>query len=211
MEEELFKEMIEENYIICGSDEAGRGPLAGPVTAAAVVLGKDFPTSILNDSKKLSEKERIKISKIIMERAKAYAIVSLSHLVIDEINILNASLLAMEKALEKVMKLTRVDVFYVDGNKVPASPVITRAIVKGDQKVPEIMAASILAKVERDRIMTLCGKKWPLYGFEIHKGYGTPAHLQALMLYGASKIHRAGFLKKIRAKPLASPEQTELW
>ena len=121
----------------------------------------------------------------------------MSHKEIDRINILNASLLAMKRAFEKVQRIQRPDILLVDGNKTPSVSIPCSAIVKGDGKVPEIMAASILAKVERDRIMTLCGKKWPEYGFEIHKGYPTKRHYELLRKYGPCEIHRQTFLKKL--------------
>lgn len=202
MEEELFKEYGNSDIVIAGSDEAGRGPLAGPVTAACVILGKDFPLEILDDSKKLTEKERLDAEKVIKEKAECYAVVSLSHMVIDEINILNASLTAMRMAFEKVFEKRKVSVLLVDGNKTPDVPVECHAVVKGDQKVPEIMAASILAKVERDRIMDLADLKWPMYGYKKHKGYPTKAHIEAVKKYGPSPISRKSFHAKGLTPPL---------
>ena len=175
MENGLFSDIPDDDFgVVCGADEAGRGPLAGPVTAAAVVLPDDFPIEILNDSKKMCEKERDEAAVIIKEKATAWAIVSLSHKVIDRINILVDSLL-------------------VDGNKKPDVPVYVKAIVKGDAKIPEIMAASILAKTERDRIMKLCDAKWPEYGYAKHKGYPTEEHREAILKYGPSPIERMTF------------------
>ena len=194
MENGLFSDIPDDDFgVVCGADEAGRGPLAGPVTAAAVVLPDDFPIEILNDSKKMSEKERDEAAVIIKEKATAWAIVSLSHKVIDRINILNASLLAMRKAYEHVAEETHVDSLLVDGNKKPDVPVYVKAIVKGDAKIPEIMAASILAKNERDRIMVLCDRKWPGYGYAKHKGYPSPEHRKRIAELGPSPIERMTF------------------
>ncbi len=197
MEKGLFDiDFNVDGMIICGADEAGRGPLAGPVTAAAVVLPKDFPFSILNDSKKMSEKERDEAALVIKEKAVAWAVVSLSHKVIDRINILQSSLYAMKLAYERVAGKTKVDVLLVDGNKKPDVQIQCQAIVKGDGKIHEIMAASILAKTERDRIMKLCDKKWPQYGYAKHKGYPTKAHIEAIEKYGPSPIERTTFTYK---------------
>ena len=197
MENGLFDTNFnDDGCIICGSDEAGRGPLAGPVTSAAVVLPPDFPIEILNDSKKMTEKEREEAAAIIKEKAVAWGIVSLSHLVIDKINILQASLLAMKLSYEKVSEKTHVDILYVDGNKRPDVGIECHAVVKGDQKIPEIMAASILAKTERDRIMKLCDEKWPQYGYSKHKGYPTKEHIALIEKYGPSPIARKTFMTK---------------
>ena len=182
-----------DNLIICGADEAGRGPLAGPVTAGAVVLPENFPFEILNDSKKMNEKERDEAAVIIKEKAVAWAVVSLSHKIIDRINILQASLYAMKLAYEHVAAKTHVDILLVDGNKKPDVPVQCQAIVKGDGKIHEIMAASIIAKTERDRIMKLCDEKWPMYGYGKHKGYPTKEHIRAIEKYGPSPIERTTF------------------
>lgn len=194
MENGLFPDIADDDYgVICGADEAGRGPLAGPVTAAAVVLPPTFPFEILNDSKKMSEKQRLEAERIIKEKAVAWAIVSLSHKVIDRINILNASLLAMKMAYSKVSKTVHVDTLLVDGNKKPDVDIPVHAVVKGDAKIHEIMAASILAKTERDRIMMLCDAKWPEYGYAKHKGYPTEEHREAIRKYGPSPIERMTF------------------
>lgn len=177
--------------VIAGADEAGRGPLAGPVTAACVVLPRDFPFMILRDSKKLSEKRRYEAEKVIKEKAIAWAVASVSHRIIDEINILNASMLAMATAFSKLG--VSVDVLLVDGNRIPDVPVPCNAIVKGDSKVPEIMAASILAKNYRDRLMSLADRKWPQYGYAKHKGYPTKEHIERIKLYGPSPIQRMTF------------------
>ena len=194
MENGLFPDIADDDYgVICGADEAGRGPLAGPVTAAAVVLPSSFPFEILNDSKKMSEKQRLEAERIIKEKAVAWAIVSLSHKVIDRINILNASLLAMKMAYSKVSKSVHVDTLLVDGNKKPDVDIPVHAVIKGDAKIHEIMAASILAKTERDRIMMLCDAKWPEYGYAKHKGYPTEEHREAIRKYGPSPIERMTF------------------
>lgn len=194
MENGLFPDISDDDYgVICGADEAGRGPLAGPVTAAAVVLPPTFPFEILNDSKKMSEKQRLEAERIIKEKATVWAVVSLSHKVIDRINILNASLLAMKMAYSKVSKSVHVDTLLVDGNKKPDVDIPVHAVVKGDAKIHEIMAASILAKTERDRIMMLCDARWPDYGYAKHKGYPTEEHREAIRKYGPSPIERMTF------------------
>ena len=151
MEYSLFDDSIDK-MIVCGTDEAGRGPLAGPVVAASVVLPQDFPLSLLGDSKKLTEKQRAKAEIVIKQRAIAYSVCVIDNHMIDKINILQASLLGMKKSYEDVKLKTKVDILLCDGNKTPDVDCPVKAIVKGDSKVPEIMAASILAKNERDRI-----------------------------------------------------------
>ena len=178
--------------IACGSDEAGRGTLAGPVVAAAVILPEGFPLDILDDSKKLSERKRKEAERVIKEKA-IWAVASVSHKDIDRINILNASMLAMRKAYEKVRKIRQPDILLVDGNRKPDVDIPCSAIVKGDSKVPEIMAASILAKCERDRLMELAARKWPAYGYDRHKGYPTKAHVKAIEENGPSPIERMSF------------------
>ena len=218
-----------ENIITIGTDEAGRGPLAGPVCAAAVVLGDSFPAEILNDSKKLSEKKREEAEKIIKEKAVSYAVCYVSPAEIDNMNILRASLLAMKKACEKVLSdLDKKEILpelrkngsekiisiLADGNKtfsiqttlVPAKKIRIRSIVKGDAKIHEIMAASILAKTARDRIMRHADKKWPLYGFAKHKGYPTSDHAEAILKYGYCPIHRRTF----KIPELKNPKQSDL-
>lgn len=193
MQRELF-EQFDDEKVVCGTDEAGRGPLAGPVVAASVILPPDFPIQILNDSKKMSEKERIKVEAIIKEKATAWAICAISHKIIDKINILNASLLGMKKSYEKLRdKGYKVTILLCDGNKTPDVDCPVEAIVKGDGKIPEIMAASILAKNHRDRLMDEADKKWPQYGFSHHKGYPTKEHYEALKNYGPCPIHRLSF------------------
>lgn len=193
MQRELF-EQFDDEKVVCGTDEAGRGPLAGPVVAAAVILPHDFPVEILNDSKKMSEKERIKVEAIIKEKATAWAVSAISHKIIDKINILNSSLLGMKRSYEKIRdEGYKVTILLCDGNKTPDVDCPVEAIVKGDAKVPEIMAASILAKNHRDRLMDRADKKWPQYGFAHHKGYPTKEHYEALKKYGPCPIHRLSF------------------
>lgn len=179
--------------VICGIDEAGRGPLAGPVCAAAVILDEDFPTELLDDSKVLSEHKRLIAEQQIKEHAVAWAVAWATPQEIDRYNILQASLLAMKRAYGKIRTTHPVDLAKVDGNKKPDLDCATVAIVKGDATVPAIMAASILAKNARDRFMVLADKKWPLYGFAKHKGYPTAEHRDACLLYGLTPIHRKTF------------------
>lgn len=198
MEEQLNLFSIPEISITAGCDEAGRGPLAGPVYAACTVLPKDFPFEFLNDSKKLSEKKRIEAEKLIKQKAIAWAVAFATPGEIDRINILNASMLAMKRAFEKVRKQLsdkniEIQLLQVDGNKKPDVDIPCQAIIKGDSRIHEIMAASILAKNERDRFMIKAGKKWPEYGFAKHKGYPTKEHYIALSEYGPCPIHRLSF------------------
>ncbi len=193
MEDYSLFDQMDESYIICGADEAGRGPLAGPVVAAAVILPQDFPFEILGDSKELTEKERLYAECIIKEKAVSYGITAVSHVVIDKINILNASMLAMAESYKKASLKVKPDILLVDGNKCPSVDIPVKAIVKGDSKIPEIMAASILAKTERDRLMELADLKWPQYGYKKHKGYPTKMHYEAIGKYGPSPICRMSF------------------
>ncbi|MDD4010532.1 MAG: ribonuclease HII [Sphaerochaetaceae bacterium] len=178
--------------LVCGSDEAGRGPLAGPVYAASVVLPSDFPVEILGDSKALSLKRRLYAEAIIKEKA-VWAVSFCTAEEIDRINILQASLLAMAKSAQKVHEKAAFDCLLVDGNKKPLVPWPCNAIVKGDATIPQIMAASILAKCARDRFMESAALKWPHYGFEVNKGYPTKAHRQACLEWGLCPIHRRTF------------------
>lgn len=180
--------------IICGVDEAGRGPLAGPVFAAAVILPYHTEIEGLNDSKKLSEKKREYLFDIICEKAISFGIASCDEKEIDEINILNASLLAMNRAVEKLN--IKPDIALIDGNKTPKLDIPAEAIVKGDAKSASIAAASILAKVSRDRYMLELAKEYPQYEFEKHKGYPTKLHYEKISEFGISPIHRMTFLKK---------------
>jgi ribonuclease HII len=198
MENELFA--FETPDLICGIDEAGRGPLAGPVVAAAVVLGPAFPLSILGDSKQLTEKQRLYAEEVIKAEALYWAVASASAQEIDRFNILGASLLAMKRSYLKIKKEIPISLALVDGNQRPDLDCATKTIVKGDATIPQIMAASILAKNLRDRYMVLCDKKWPLYQFAKHKGYPTEEHRKACLLYGLSPIHRRSFHIEIPAK-----------
>ena len=180
--------------IICGVDEAGRGPLAGPVCAAAVILPKGLEIPGLTDSKKLTDKKRRELFPVIKEQAIAYGIGLASHDEIDEINILQATYLAMERALAQLT--VKPDIALIDGNRAKDFGLPVRTVVKGDSLSMNIAAASILAKVTRDDLMLVLAEKYPQYGFEVHKGYGTKAHYEALRAHGASEIHRKTFLKK---------------
>lgn len=182
---------------VCGIDEAGRGPLAGPVYAAAVILPTGLEIEGLNDSKKLSEKKREQLFPIICEKAIAYSIGIATEKEIDEINILNATFLAMKRAVEGLS--VKPDYALVDGNRYPkiSNDIKEEVIVKGDAKSMSIAAASILAKVSRDRFMLEITKEYPQYCFEQHKGYGTKLHYEKILEYGPSPIHRMTFLKKL--------------
>lgn len=181
--------------LICGVDEAGRGPLAGPVCAAAVIMPEGLIIEGVNDSKKLTAKKREKLFDIIKNEAVCYSVAFASASEIDEINILNATHLAMTRAVEGFEKVP--EVVLVDGNSLPKWYYDSEAIVKGDAVCHSIACASILAKVSRDRLMLLEAEKYPQYSFEKHKGYGTKVHVQALKEYGPCPIHRKTFLKKI--------------
>ena len=180
--------------IICGVDEAGRGPLAGPVCAAAVILPRGLLIPGLNDSKKLTDKKRRELAPIIKEQALAYAIAFATHEEIDQINILQATFLAMERALNQLN--IRPDLALIDGNRQKDFGINVETVVKGDSRSANIAAASVLAKVTRDDYMEAMALEYPGYGFEIHKGYGTKAHYEALRNLGPSPIHRMTFLKK---------------
>ena len=180
--------------IICGVDEAGRGPLAGPVCAAAVILPAGLVIPGLDDSKKLSDKRRRELMPIIQENALAYGIAFASHEEIDRINILQATFLAMERAMEQLK--IKPDLALIDGNRQKDFGINVETVVKGDSRSANIAAASVLAKVTRDNYMEEMAKEYPGYGFEIHKGYGTKTHYEALRNLGPSPIHRMTFLKK---------------
>ena len=180
--------------VVCGVDEAGRGPLAGPVCAAAVILPPNLEILGLTDSKKLSDKRRRELYPVIMEQAVAYGIGLASHEEIDQINILQATFLAMERALEQLR--VRPDLVLIDGNRKKDFGIPAETVVKGDSLSASIAAASVLAKVTRDDVMIAMAQENPGYGFEIHKGYGTKAHYDALRTLGPSPIHRMTFLKK---------------
>lgn len=187
----------EDHSVICGVDEAGRGPLAGPVCAAAVILPRDLEISGLNDSKKLSDKRRRELFPIICEQAIAYGIGFASHEEIDQINILQATFLAMRRAIDQLP--IRPDLALIDGNRETDFGLPVQTVVKGDSLSANIAAASILAKVSRDDIMLEMAEEYPGYGFEVHKGYGTKAHYEALTRLGACPIHRMSFLRKFYA------------
>ena len=178
---------------VCGTDEAGRGPLCGPVVAAAVILPRDTEIEGLNDSKKLTEKKREKLFDIIKEKAVAYAIAEASPAEIDEINILNASMLAMRRAVEALP--VKADFALIDGNCSRGFEIPTETIVKGDAISASISAASILAKVTRDRQCLELDKLYPEYGIAKHKGYPTKDHMDAVRKYGPAPIYRMSFLK----------------
>lgn len=180
---------------ICGIDEAGRGPLAGPVYAAAVILPIDLEIDGLNDSKKLTEKKREVLFDVICEKAISYSIGIATEEEIDEINILNATLLAMRRAVDGLS--VKPDYALIDGNQHPGLSIQDETVVKGDGKSMSIAAASILAKVSRDRFMLEIAEKYPEYCFEKHKGYGTKLHYEMIEKYGVSPVHRRSFLKKI--------------
>ena len=190
-EEELFAQGYQ---LVCGVDEAGRGPLAGPVCAAAVILPPHLEIPGLDDSKKLSDKRRRELFPVIKEQAIAYGIGFASHEEIDEINILQATYLAMERALAQLTETP--EYALIDGNRAKDFGLPVKTVVKGDSLSANIAAASVLAKVTRDMLMEEAALEYPGYGFEIHKGYGTRAHYDALRELGASKIHRMTFLKK---------------
>ena len=181
---------------ICGVDEAGRGPLAGPVCAAAVVLPPDTVVDGVNDSKKLTEKKREALFDVIKETAVSYCIAYASVEEIESINILNATMLAMKRAVEGLD--VKADYAMIDGNKMPPLDIDGETIVKGDAKSMSIACASILAKVSRDRLLYEYAKEYPQYHFDKHKGYGTAAHREAIIKYGPCPYHRMSFLKKIK-------------
>jgi len=185
--------------LLCGIDEAGRGPLAGPVCAAAVILPSGFPVSILNDSKKLKAVERERARLAICESEAEWGIGWASPAEIDEINIHKASLLAMKRAFEAMVKKTSISNIHaiVDGLFVPDINVPCQALVKADSSVPEVMAASILAKTARDRLMEYYGLFYPQYGYTQHKGYPTKAHREAILRFGPSPIQRMSFRVKL--------------
>ena len=195
---EYDSEIRERFPIICGIDEAGRGPLAGDVYAAAVVFENDTVIEGINDSKKLSEKKREKLFDEIISRAKAYCIATASVAEIEELNILNAAMLAMKRAYEGLG--IQCDLALIDGNKTPNVDTRAFAVVKGDATSQSIAAASILAKVARDRYMKEIDEKYPEYQFSKHKGYGTKLHYEMLKKHGISDVHRPSFLKNLSEK-----------
>lgn len=200
MSEEKIWELEQQYYdrgmqFLCGVDEAGRGPLAGPVCAAAVILPKDFDIPGLNDSKKLTDKRRRELFPIIKEQALAYGIAFADEKEIDTINILQATYLAMERAIGQLS--IRPELALIDGNRAKDFGLPVETIVHGDSRCACIAAASVLAKVTRDDYMREMANKYPDYGFDVHKGYGTKAHYDALAKHDTCPIHRMSFLKKL--------------
>ncbi len=193
---EFEKEALAKGYkSVCGVDEAGRGPLAGPVCAAAVILPEGVIIDGVNDSKKLSEKKRESLFDVIREQALSYSIAYATIDEIEEINILNATMLAMRRAIDGLD--IKADYAMIDGNKIPPIDIDAECIVKGDAKSMSIACASILAKVSRDRLLYKYAEEYPMYGFDKHKGYGTAAHREAILKYGPCPYHRKSFLKKL--------------
>ena len=194
-EREAFADGVK---LVCGVDEAGRGPLAGPVCAAAVILPPELVIPGLNDSKKLTDKKRRELYDVITAEAVSYGIAFADEKEIDEINILQATFLAMARAMEKLSP--QPELALIDGNRARDFGLPVRTIVKGDSLSASIAAASILAKVTRDRLMEQYDAAYPQYGFAVHKGYGTKRHYEALREFGPSPIHRMTFLKKFYEK-----------
>lgn len=196
---EIEKEYISDGFnCICGVDEAGRGPLAGPVCAAAVILPVGAVIPGLDDSKKLTEKKREALYDVIKETAVSYGIAFASEKEIDEMNILNATFLAMNRAVGKLG--VKPDLALIDGNQKPHTGINEVTVIKGDGKSMSIAAASVLAKVMRDRYMLELDKKYPQYEFKKHKGYGTKLHYEKILEYGISDVHRKTFLKNLEDK-----------
>ena len=192
---EIEDKLYSEGYnFVCGVDEAGRGPLCGPVVAAAVILPKDEYIEGVNDSKKLTEKKREKLYDDIMKKAVAVSIGISDVDVIEKVNILNATKLAMKQAIEKLS--IKPDYVLIDGNQMIDINIKAETVVSGDAKSLSIAAASIIAKVTRDRMLIEFDKKYPEYGFAKHKGYGTKSHIEAIQKYGLTDIHRSSFCKK---------------
>ena len=193
---EFEKEALAKGYkSVCGVDEAGRGPLAGPVCAAAVILPEGVIIDGVNGSKKLSEKKRESLFDVIREQALSYSIAYATVDEIEEINILNATMLAMRRAIDGLE--IKADYAMIDGNKIPPIDIDAECIVKGDAKSMSIACASILAKVSRDRLLYKYAEEYPMYGFDKHKGYGTKVHREAILKYGPCPYHRKSFLKKL--------------
>lgn len=181
--------------LLCGVDEAGRGPLAGPVCAAAVMLPRNLEIPGLNDSKKLTEKKREELFDVIREKAVSYGVAFASVEEIEERNILEATFLAMNRAIAQLTP--QPELALIDGNRDKGIAMPCRCVVKGDSKCADIAAASVLAKVSRDRLMLELAEQYPQYHFEQHKGYGTKLHYEAIRAYGPSPVHRMSFLKKL--------------
>lgn len=195
-----YENMLKEQgyKIVCGVDEAGRGPLAGPVFAAAVILPENLDDLGINDSKKISEKKRDALFEVIKEKALAYSIASADEKEIDDINILNATFLAMKRAVEGLA--IKPDIALIDGNRKANTGVEEMTLVKGDAKSISIAAASILAKVSRDRYLLKLDEKYPEYQFRKHKGYPTALHYEMIKEHGVSPVHRLSFLKNLSEK-----------
>lgn len=191
IEQKLFDQGFE---YICGVDEAGRGPLAGPVYAAAVILPRNLEIPGLTDSKKLTDKKRRELVPVIKEKAVAWSIGFATEQEIDENNILQATYLAMERAIQGLT--VRPDLALIDGNRAKDFGLPVKTVIKGDSLSANIAAASVLAKVARDDVMLELAAAYPQYGFDIHKGYGTKAHYEALRTHGHCPVHRLSFLKK---------------
>jgi ribonuclease HII len=188
----MLKLKFSDHKIECGTDEAGRGCLAGPVTAAAVILKKNFLNNDINDSKKISKKNRYKLKDIIEKEALEFSFTHIFTKKIDEINILNSSILAMQKSIGKLF--TKIDLIIVDGNKFKSYKNIPhQTIIKGDEKFLSIAAASIIAKTERDNYMNKIHKEYPQYRWDKNKGYPTKFHKEAILKYGITKYHRKSF------------------
>ena len=192
LENNIYDEGFE---LLCGVDEAGRGPLAGPVCAAAVILPRNFTIEGLNDSKKLTEAKREKLYDVIRENALSYGIAFASVEEIEQLNILRATFLAMNRAIARLSPMP--ELALIDGNRNTGISCPSRCIVKGDASCADIAAASVLAKVTRDRTMLELAEKYPEYHFEQHKGYGTKLHYEALREFGPSPVHRLSFLRKM--------------
>ena len=193
---EIEREYFDKGFhVICGVDEAGRGPLAGPVCAAAVILPANLVIEGLDDSKKLSDKRRRELFPIIKEAALAYGIAFATEAEIDEVNILQATFLAMERALRQLS--VKPELALIDGNRLKDFGIPAESIVHGDSRSASIAAASILAKVTRDDHMLQMADQYPAYGFDVHKGYGTKVHCAAILENGPCPIHRKSFLKKL--------------
>ncbi len=192
LEDEIYNSGVS---LLCGVDEAGRGPLAGPVCAAAVILPRDIDILGLNDSKKLSEKRRESLYDIIIRESLSYGIAFSTVEEIEQLNILQATFLAMNRAISQLS--IKPELALIDGNRNAGIEMPSQCVVKGDSKCADIAAASILAKVTRDRYMYELAQKYPQYHFEKHKGYGTKLHYEAIREYGPSPVHRMSFLKRM--------------
>lgn len=195
MDLELYSELTKGYSVVAGIDEAGRGPLAGPVVAAAVILPEGFIIDGLNDSKKLSEKKREALFDIIIEKAVSYSVALATHEEIDEYNILGATMLAMKRASDGLS--VKPELLLIDGNRAKGFDIPVKTVIKGDALVPSIAAASVLAKVTRDRICLEMDERYPEYGFKVHKGYPTEFHRKKVIELGPCPEHRRSFLKKI--------------